>query len=611
MLDNSNIFKGKWLIKYNPDEFNYIDIFEFLYDIIEWIEKNNLQTKYKYILFNKDINENRFHINRENISQDNASLFIKLKNKKLLDLKEVNSQNYRKIGFIKERNIKNILLMYPALTTDKRWDTIDLTASSLFLGSSLKNNKFNIDIKKQILPYININKELIKYDLIGFTLFEDTFLETKEFLSNLKENFKGLIAAGGPLITLNPMHTARHLSEINLIVRGESELIISDILNSINKKSLNELFEFKGLFFKDSGVILISDINKINRPENFNDFRFNIDFLKKEHIKNGLEMNLSRGCKRSCIFCSKVQGNTLRKLPEEKFEYLIKEFANKIKKFRLTSSLSKTININDDDILQDIDYAKNIFSLIKRFDFKLWGIQTSINSFFNKKNQIEKNIIELIDDKDMFVKDQPLVWLGTDTFLRKRGLRLGKLIPHKNQIENLIYEFEKREIKNYHFWISSDYNSNWQEFIDEFFFIYNLYNKFKRFEILAHSPFLIPYSTTPLYKLLNKSNNLIQQIRYKKILKSKKDILTFPLIERLETRYIYLNRLLKNEAIIDNNGFFTYLKKKDFLNAFLTAYDFLKKERIYFESSNILKESSGLIKIENKLKQLISKMMYL
>jgi len=611
MLDNSNIFKGKWLIKYNPDEFNYIDIFEFLYDIIEWIEKNNLQTKYKYILFDKDINENRFHINRENISQDNASLFIKLKNKKLLDLKEVNSQNYRKIGFIKERNIKNILLMYPALTTDKRWDTIDLTASSLFLGSSLKNNKFNIDIKKQILPYININKELIKYDLIGFTLFEDTFLETKEFLSNLKENFKGLIAAGGPLITLNPMHTARHLSEINLIVRGESELIISDILNSINKKSLNELFEFKGLFFKDSGVILISDINKINRPENFNDFRFNIDFLKKEHIKNGLEMNLSRGCKRSCIFCSKVQGNTLRKLPEEKFEYLIKEFANKIKKFRLTSSLSKTININDDDILQDIDYAKNIFSLIKRFDFKLWGIQTSINSFFNKKNQIEKNIIELIDDKDMFVKDQPLVWLGTDTFLRKRGLRLGKLIPHKNQIENLIYEFEKREIKNYHFWISSDYNSNWQEFIDEFFFIYNLYNKFKRFEILAHSPFLIPYSTTPLYKLLNKSNNLIQQIRYKKILKSKKDILTFPLIERLETRYIYLNRLLKNEAIIDNNGFFTYLKKKDFLNAFLTAYDFLKKERIYFESSNILKESSGLIKIENKLKQLISKMMYL
>ena len=611
MLDNSNIFKGKWLIKYNPDEFNYIDIFEFLYDIIEWIEKNNLQTKYKYILFDKDINENRFHINRENISQDNASLFIKLKNKKLLDLKEVGSQNYRKIGFIKERNIKNILLMYPALTTDKRWDTIDLTASSLFLGSSLKNNKFNIDIKKQILPYININKELIKYDLIGFTLFEDTFLETKEFLSNLKENFKGLIAAGGPLITLNPMHTARYLSEINLIVRGESELIISDILNSINKKSLNELFEFKGLFFKDSGVILISDINKINRPENFNDFRFNIDFLKKEHIKNGLEINLSRGCKRSCIFCSKVQGKTLRKLPEEKFEYLIKEFANKIKKFRLTSSLSKTININDDDILQDIDYAKNIFSLIKRFDFKLWGIQTSINSFFNKKNQIEKNIIELIDDKDMFVKDQPLVWLGTDTFLRKRGLRLGKSIPHKNQIENLIYEFEKREIKNYHFWISSDYNSNWQEFIDEFVFIYNLYNKFKRFEILAHSPFLIPYSTTPLYKLLNKSNNLIEQIRYKKILKSKKDILCLPLVERLETRYIYLNRLLKNEAIIDNNGFFTYLKKKDFLNAFLTAYDFLKKERIYFESSNILKESSRLIKIENKLKQLISKMMYL
>lgn len=611
MLYNPNVFKGKWLIKYNPDEFNYTDILEFLYDIVEWIEKNNLQTKYKYILFDKEIKENTFYINRNEISQDNPSLFINLKNSNLLDIKRVDSKNHRKMGFLKKRNIKNILLMYPALTTDKRWDTIDLTASSLFLGSSLKNNKFNIDIKKQILPYTNINKELIKYDLIGFTLFEDTFLDTKEFLSNLKQNFKGLIAAGGPLITLNPMHTVRYLPEINLIVRGESELIISDILNSINKKISNELFKFKGLFFKDSGIILISDINKINRPENFNDFRFNIDFLKKENIKNGLEMNLSRGCERSCVFCSKVQGKTLRKLPEEKFEYLLKEFANKINRFGLTSPLSKTININDDDILQDIDYAKNIFSLIKKFGFKLWGIQTSINSFFNKKDQIEKNIIELIDDRDIFVKDQPLVWLGTDTFLRKRGSRLGKSIPHKNQIENLIYKFEKREIKNYHFWISSDYNSGWQEFIDEFIFIYNLKKKFRTFEILAHSPFLIPYSTTPLYKLLIKSNNLSQQIRYKKILKSKKDILTFPLIERLETRYIYLNRLLKNEAIVSDNGFFTYLKKKDFLNAFLTAYDFLKKERIYFESSNILKESSRLIKIENKLEQIISKMMYL
>lgn len=607
MLDNSNIFKGKWLIKYNPDEFNYTDILEFLYDIIDWIEKNNLQTKYKYILFDKEIKENTFYINRNDTSQNKSSIFINFKNNILENLKKIDTLNYKKLNFKKKRNIKNILLMYPVLLTDKRWDTIDLTASSLFLGSSLKNNEFNIDIKKQILPYTNINKELIKYDLIGLTLFEDTFLETKEFLSNLKENYKGLIAAGGPLITLNPIHTACYLSEINLIVRGESELIISDILNSINKKTLNELFEFKGLFFKDSGIILISDINKTNRPENFNDFRFNIDFLKKEHIKNGLEINLSRGCKRSCIFCSKVQGKTLRKLPEEKFEYLLKEFESKINKFGVTSPLSKTININDDDILQDIDYAKNIFSLIKKFGFKLWGIQTSINSFFNKKNQIEKNIIELIDDRDIFVKDQPMVWLGTDTFLRKRGSRLGKSIPHKNQIENLIYEFEKREIMNYHFWITSDYNSNWQEFINEFIFIYDLYNKFKRFEILAHSPFLIPYSTTPLFKFLKRSKKLMMQVKYKEILKSKKDVLYFPLVERLETRYIYLNRLLKNEVIKNDNGFFTYLKKKDFLNAFLTAYDFLKKERIYFESLNILKESSRLIKIEKRLEQIISK----
>ena len=102
MVDNSNILKGKWLIKYNPDEFNYTDILEFLCDINEWIKKNNLETKYKYILFDKEIKENTFYINRNDASQNKSSIFINFKNNILENPKKIDATNYKKLNFKKK-----------------------------------------------------------------------------------------------------------------------------------------------------------------------------------------------------------------------------------------------------------------------------------------------------------------------------------------------------------------------------------------------------------------------------------------------------------------------------------------------------------------------------
>ncbi|UCH98123.1 MAG: hypothetical protein JSV88_15075, partial [Candidatus Aminicenantes bacterium] len=396
MHTTGNIFKGKRVIQYDANAFEYRQILESL------------------------------------LLKDNADIFSLIPVDKVLD-----------IGI---PNINTIGLSYPVLLTDKRWETIHLTASWLFLGSALTNAHFNVKVNKQILPVTAVSPQLLNCDLIGFTLFEDLFTPIKDLLFQVKNqyNYNGIIAAGGPLVTLTPLKSSFHLPEINLLVRGEAEFVLAELIKAINANDIHKLLEFKGFLFQIPGIIIISDFNQINQPKHFNGFRFNLDFLEKNHFEAGLEANVSRGCKRGCIFCSAVQGKQLRKLPETHFRDLLKQFSAKLTAFNIKSPQARTININDDDILQDLDYAGNIFQLIKKNRFGLWGIQTAVDSFFDPKGEIHYKALEMIQDNSLYVDDNPLVWTGTDTFLKERGKRLGKKIPGEAQFLRLIEEFEKR-----------------------------------------------------------------------------------------------------------------------------------------------------------------------
>jgi hypothetical protein len=555
---DSDIFKGKRIIRYDPTVFEYGQILE--------------------SLLNKDEKTN-FYFHPAD---------------KALDLKI--------------KKIKTVGLSYPVLLSDRRWETIHLTASSLFLGSSLANAGFDVVVKKQILPVSVIDSQLLSCDMIGFTLFEDLFIQTKNLLSQLRNHYKfnGIIAAGGPLITLTPFKSTFHLPEINLLVRGEAEFLLPGLIKAINANDIDKLLEFKGFLFQVPGIIIISDFNEINIPDHFDGFQFNLDFLEKNHLEAGLEINVSRGCKRGCIFCSAVQGKQLRKLPKILVDDLLNLFSGKLDAFNIQSPHTRTVNINDDDILQDPGYANDIFQSIKKNQFQLWGVQTSMDSFFTDSGEIQFKVLDVIDDKSLYVENNPLVWLGTDTFLRQRGKRLGKKTPVEAQLLRLIEEFEKREIRNYHYWISSDYLSDWDEFTREFMFIYQLYSRFNYFGLIAHSPFLVPYSTTPVYSHLIHSKELKNRVKYRQILKSNKDLFTFPLVERVETGYRHLNRLLNNEKLNDGPGFFDYLRQKDYVHAFITLYNFLKQERMEAVPQE---RSQELIQIERNVEELISKML--
>lgn len=604
MEKDLKLFTGRNIITYDPDRFSREDAIQhFLFirrtQLIN-IKKDDLiridlDHNHKHNLYYSD-NTHDFYFRRSfnfllNGSQD------KIKKKKF-------TQN-RSVIFKKE--IIRIRLSTPFLNSDKRWDSVGLTASPLFIGSALTENSFDVSAENISLPISEGTHFSGDIDLWGFTLFEDIFTEFKEFLTDNPPDPEIIIAAGGPLVTLNPFSTMFHLPEINLFIRGEGELVFPKILNSIKRGDLYDLFKHTGFMFQNRGLILISGYNEINSTDNLEKLNFHFSFSGKKELTNGLEMNFSRGCRNNCVFCSKLQGREFRNLPLINIRQLLLSFKERLKELNLDPVKSGVININDDDILQDNEYADSVFNEIVKNDLSIYGIQSSITSFFNKKGEIKSDTIKLISNNDLYLNSRPLLWTGTDTFLKSRGIRLGKPLPDLDNLNKLLDRFEKYEIENYHYWISSDQMSTWSEFFDELIIIYGLKLKFPRFSILPHSPFLIPYPSTPVYKLITRSETFASQLKYRKIYKGIDPVFELKLVDRVETLYGHLNRLLKNEKLPGRDGFFDYLKVGDLYNAIISAYSFLKEERISVESFKHSDLQSDLLKTERKVVNFITK----
>lgn len=603
-----NYFKGKCFLKYNHEQFLWSEILEGYIKISKWMIENFYSSKIVKIRLDKNISNNTIFISSNKHNKTSSEISFELKDFKLYNILIQKNNSEFSVNMDPGEKIKKVILASPALSSDKRWNSIDLPSSSFFIASMLADNSFSVSVKKLELPFIKTDEFFNEFDLSGFTLYEDLFTEFKEFIFEFNKNNKNLKAAGGPLVTLNPLQALFFLPEINLFVRGESEFILSEIITSINDNNFKKLLENGGFVFQKPGLLIISDFDKINRPVDLSGINFNLSFIKKDQMRNGIEINLSRGCVNSCIFCSRIQGKEVRQLPEKNIEELLKSYSKRAGQFGIETTAIKTININDDDILQDEVYSRNVFDIIKKNAYSLWGIQSSISSFYTKDKLIDKNKISIIADKDLYTDNNALLWVGTDTFLSERGKRLGKLFPYKEVIYDIVNEFEKNEITNYHYWISSDFNSTWGEFIKEMKIIYDLGKKFKSFSILAHSPFLIPYSSTPLYKYLTGSSGMGKQVKLKKFLNSSNELFDFPLVLKVETRFINLNRLLCNESMPGRKGFFTYLKSGDFLNSFVTIYDFLKNERLFMESAGNFSEAESLKILEENLEDFIAKL---
>jgi len=236
------------------------------------------------------------------------------------------------------------------------------------------------------------------------------------------------------------------------------------------------------------------------------------------------------------------------------------------------------VNINDDDILQDPAYAAAIFALIGKYGFRIHGIQTSPASLLESDGRPKASVLDLVADPGLYSDHRPLLWLGSDVFLPQRAKRLGKRLPAPEAFASLLVELERRGLRHFHYWISSDGDSSWEEFCAELAMIVSHHKNFPGFGLLAHAPFIVPYPASRLFQQLAKSDGAAVAMKVRGEWRAPDPLFSLVFPERLETAFPNLNRLLRNEKAGGENGFFDLLKEKDFMAAAQLAYHFLKQE---------------------------------
>ncbi len=581
-------FCGKWVIK--GKELGKIHPFPLF--LLSEAEKAHLDSPAwtEFVIDERDFLETKNGAPVIHITPDKEKLNLERCKKEIEGGFEPKLENSEPI-----RKSTSVLLIFPYSIKDKRWFRMGIPPSLLFISDSLKSYSHSVKIKKIPIESEIIPEEIENFSWIGIPLYDDLFIHVRRLVRLIKERFKVKIAVGGPMATLSPLAVSAHLPEANLIIRGEAEGTFGRILSLVHDPLLNikELFKIKGFLYRDDNILISSYFSEISVPE-IKYSNMDIDSIPEEEIEKGLEINTSRGCPRSCIYCSHVHGKVVREIPIENIKGWLIKFKEKLREKGIKNPYSFVININDDDILLNEDRAEKILKVIHELGFKIWGIQTSLETVEEKRGSLD-----FISNPEFYIYKKPLLWLGTDSFLPERRKRLGRKPLNKKSIEEIVEMFEKKEIWNFHYLILSDHKTDWIEFIEEIIFICNLQKCYKYFEIIPTSRFLIPYPYTPSFKI-------IPMDRIEKEILSAKGYPQFdyPIVKFVKPQnqsiYYLLNSSLPFGSLTFERDFINSLASKNFREVINTLYSILKLE---IEEEKDGEKKKTLIRLLNDLEK--------
>jgi radical SAM superfamily enzyme YgiQ (UPF0313 family) len=453
---------------------------------------------------------------------------------------------------------------------DKRWDSMGLPSSARILMGALKKAKY--DVRYRNLHVDTDPRDFVfDCDCIGIGVYDDTILETIKLLNRIRSISDLPIMLGGPMVTLAPDYVAAHCDQADAFLRGEAEETLPELIHAlfIERKQhglmpLIDMSGIKGLYAAGDTWGVSGQFPETPRPENFERLDLFVDTGTTKDLRSGLEYSTSRGCPRACVFCSRIHGKKVRVYPDSvirrHLETVHDAFSGSASKTGIAPDVF-TVNINDDDLLMDPDRALRILELCRVSGFRIWGIQTSIDSLC--ANDTRERLFTILSGEPCFAGSQPLFWIGTDAFTSVRLKRFGK--PGTSRmIENICDDIDRSGFLGYHYWIVTDAETDWPEFIDELFFLNRLSLKYPdSFRILPNSPTLIPYPSTPVYaRRMNRKQH--DRIVLKSILRIPgSPELDYPVVLHERPRDDYLYAMVEPFAVTPEN---LYTHPERFLN---------------------------------------------
>jgi len=233
-----------------------------------------------------------------------------------------------------------VMLVHPTEKLRRLGQPLGLSYIASYLESVGHKIKI-LDLMLSSTKSIDISKEIKQFDpdVIGVTSMTPSIYSALKVLDIAKKiNPNCLTVLGGPHPTAMDVETLKENSFVDVVVRGEGEITISNLLD---KKISKQFSEVKGITYRQENRIIRND----DRPfiENIDDLpmpayhllpmkeytiynRINFIGLYGKEEKIYSSISASRGCPYNCIFCecNRMLGKKLRNRNPEKIVEEIK-----------------------------------------------------------------------------------------------------------------------------------------------------------------------------------------------------------------------------------------------------------------------------------------------
>jgi radical SAM superfamily enzyme YgiQ (UPF0313 family) len=235
-----------------------------------------------------------------------------------------------------------------------------------------------LGLSENAVPQIIRNE---KPDIVGISSMTSTISSAIKIAGKVKETNNGvLVVFGGAHVSILPEETLKNNPEIDIIVRGEGEETMLELVESVERKT-RDLATILGITFRSEvGIISTPSRPPLSNLDTLPFPAFHLLPKGKYRLHHPFGRNLpaipimvSRGCPYSCIFCSKsVFGKKYR---HNSPIYVVKQI-----RFLIDSLNVKEIKFYDDVFTLDRSWVVAICAELKKQGISIpWSCETRVN----------------------------------------------------------------------------------------------------------------------------------------------------------------------------------------------------------------------------------------
>ena len=208
--------------------------------------------------------------------------------------------------------MNEVLLIYPAYEYPRKSPPLGLA----YLAGYIEANGFKpyiIDFNINKIPDDSFQTLLLsrQWILTGISFMTSQFAEASRLADIIKRSLPEVpLIAGGPHPSSIPERTLKEISSIDIVVKGEGEITLLDLIKTISAKE--NIDKLDGIVFRKNGLILnnpprdlIADLDMIPFPawKYFEISDYNVFSISNKKDSPVFALLSSRGCPNLCTFC--------------------------------------------------------------------------------------------------------------------------------------------------------------------------------------------------------------------------------------------------------------------------------------------------------------------